>query len=60
MQRGQTLAEMALSWVLKDGVVTSVLVGASKPEQIVENIKALNNTSFSEEELRIIDSISRS
>ena len=60
MKRGQTLAEMALSWVLKDGVVTSVLVGASKPEQIVENIKALNNTSFSEEELRIIDSISRS
>ena len=58
MQRGQTLAEMALSWVLKDGVVTSVLIGASRSEQIVENIKALNNTSFSEEELCMIDSIS--
>ena len=58
MQRGQTLAEMALSWVLKDGIVTSVLIGASKPEQILDNIKALNNTAFSEDELRIIDSIS--
>ena len=57
-QRGQTLAEMALSWVLKDGEVTSVLVGASKPEQILDNIQALRNTSFTEEELRKIDSIS--
>ena len=58
MQRGQTLAEMALSWVLKDGVVTSVLIGASKSAQILDNIKALENTKFSEEELKLIDKIS--
>ena len=56
--RGQTLAEMALSWVLKDGVVTSVLIGASKPSQILDNIKAVENTSFSDEELKMIDKIS--
>ncbi|MCD7872622.1 MAG: aldo/keto reductase [Clostridiales bacterium] len=56
--RGQTLAEMALSWVLKDGVVTSVLIGASKPEQILTNVRALNNTEFSKEELDKIDEIS--
>ncbi len=56
--RGQTLAEMALSWVLRDGSVTSVLVGASRPEQILDNIKAIQNTQFSEEELRKIDNIS--
>lgn len=57
-QRGQTLAEMALSWILKDGEVTSVLIGASKPSQILDNIGALKNTSFSEEELKKIDSFS--
>ena len=57
MQRGQTLAEMALSWVLKDGVVTSVLIGASKSAQILDNIKALENTTFSSEELELIDKI---
>ena len=57
-ERGQTLAEMALSWILRDGVVTSVLVGASKPSQILDNIKAVKNTVFSEEELKRIDSIS--
>ena len=46
---------MALSWVLKDDVITSVLIGASKPEQILENLKCTENTSFTEEELRIID-----
>lgn len=56
--RGQTLAEMALAWVLKDGVVTSVLIGASKPSQILDNIKAINNTAFSAEELKRIDEIS--
>lgn len=56
--RGQTLAEMALSWVLKDGAVTSVLVGASKPEQVLDNIKAIENTQFTEEELKKIDSVS--
>lgn len=57
-QRGQTLAEMALSWVLKDGVVTSVLIGASKSEQILDNIKALENTTFTKEDLELIDKIS--
>ncbi len=57
-ERGQTLAEMALAWVLKDGVVTSVLIGASKPSQILDNIKAINNTAFSAEELKRIDEIS--
>lgn len=58
VQRGQTLAEMALSWVLKDGVVTSVLIGASKSSQILDNIASLENTCFSEEELNKIDAIS--
>lgn len=57
-ERGQTLAEMALAWVLKDGAVTSVLIGASKPSQILDNIKAINNTAFSAEELKRIDEIS--
>lgn len=57
-ERGQSLAEMALAWILKDAVVTSVLIGASKPSQILKNIKALNNISFTEEELRKIDAIS--
>ena len=56
-ERGQTLAEMALAWVLKDGVVTSVLIGASKPSQILDNIKAINNTSFSAEELEKINKV---
>ncbi len=55
--RGQTLAEMALAWVLKDEVITSVLIGASKPSQILDNIKAIENTSFSKDELDEIDSI---
>lgn len=59
-ERGQTLAEMALSWILRDGIVTSVLAGASKPSQILENIKALNNTTFTEEEKTLIDSVSKS
>ena len=57
-QRGQTLAETALAWVLKDGAVASVLIGASKPSQILDNIKAIQNTSFSVEELESIDKIS--
>lgn len=57
-QRGQTLAEMALSWVLKDGVVTSVLIGASKSSQILDNIASLKNTCFSQEELIEINAIS--
>lgn len=57
-KRGQTLAEMALSWILRDGVVTSVLIGASKPSQILDNIKATKNTKFTPEELAIIDKYS--
>lgn len=56
-KRGQSLAQMALSWVLRDGIVTSVLIGASKPNQILENIEATNNTRFSIEELEIIEKI---
>lgn len=56
-QRGQTLAEMALSWVLKDGVVTSVLIGASRSSQILDNIKALDNIHFTKDELCEIDKI---
>ena len=56
-ERGQSLAQMALAWILRDGVVTSVLAGASKPEQVLNNLKALNNTVFSDEELQKIDRI---
>lgn len=55
--RNQTLAEMALSWVLKDNMVTSVIVGASSVSQLSNNLKALQNTCFSEEELNKINSI---
>ena len=50
--RGQTLAEMALSWVLHDGIVTSALVGASRPQQVIDNVKAIENLEFTEEELK--------
>lgn len=53
--RGQTMAQMALSWLLKDERVTSVLIGASRPEQIEENVQALNNLRFSDDELKRID-----
>lgn len=53
--RGQTLAEMALSWLLKEEVITSVLAGASKPSQILDNIKAVENTSFTQDEIEAID-----
>lgn len=56
-KRGETLAQMALKWVVKDDDVTSVLVGASKPQQIFENLKVMEGTGFSEEELRMIDEI---
>lgn len=54
-QRGQSLAQMALAWILKDNIVTSVLIGASKPEQILMNLEAMNNIAFSSEELKLID-----
>ena len=58
-QRGQTLAEMALSWLLKDKRVTSVIVGASSVEQLADNLKALEGPSFTEEEISQISSISQ-
>ena len=56
-ERGQKLSEMALSWILKDNCITSVLVGASRPGQILDNIKALENTTFTKDELDKIDSV---
>jgi L-glyceraldehyde 3-phosphate reductase len=56
-QRGQTLAQMALSWVLRDDRVTSALVGASSASQILENIKSAKRTEFSADELSKLDKI---
>jgi L-glyceraldehyde 3-phosphate reductase len=56
-QRGQKLAHMALSWLLRDSRVTSVLIGSSKSEQIIDSVSALKNTSFTQEELQIINTI---
>lgn len=55
--RGQSLAQMALSWILRDGEVTSVLIGASKPSQILDNIGIVNGAAFTEAELKEIDKI---
>ncbi len=55
--RGQSLAQMAIAWILKDPRITSVLVGASKPGQILDNIKATENTYFSKEELDAIEAV---
>ena len=55
--RGQTLSQLALSWVLRDPVVTSALIGASRPEQITENIQAVHRTDFTQEELNEIEAI---
>jgi L-glyceraldehyde 3-phosphate reductase len=56
-ERGQSLAQMALSWVLRDEAVTSALIGASRPGQIVENLAAANNTEFSSDELERVETI---
>jgi L-glyceraldehyde 3-phosphate reductase len=56
-QRGQTLAQMALAWLLKDDRVTSVLIGVSKTEQLIDSIKSLDNIVFSSEELTTIEAI---
>ena len=56
-ERGQSLAQMALQWVLRDGVVTSALIGASKPEQITENVRALDAAPLSGVELERIGEI---
>ena len=54
-ERGETLARMALKWVMRDGAVTSVLVGASRPEQLIENCRAFEGSPLGEEELVRID-----
>ena len=56
-QRGQALSQMALAWVLRESVVTSALIGASRPEQILENVKALDAAPFTAQELAAIDAI---
>jgi L-glyceraldehyde 3-phosphate reductase len=56
-ERGQSLAQMALAWALRDGRMTSVIIGASKVEQIDQNVATLQNLRFSEDELRRIDGI---
>lgn len=57
VERGQTLAQMALAWILKDNRVTTVLIGASKPEQLTDSLKCLENIKFSSEELSKIEQI---
>jgi L-glyceraldehyde 3-phosphate reductase len=56
-QRGQNLAQMALSWILKDPRITSVILGVSKPQQLTDSLKCLHNTKFTEEELQLINQI---
>ena len=56
-ERGQSLAQLALSWVLRDSVVTSALIGASRPGQIIENVQAAQRTDFTADELQRIDTI---
>lgn len=56
-ERGQTLAQMALSWILKDTRITSVLIGASKPQQLTDCLGSVKNTSFSKEELEKIEAV---
>jgi len=57
LKRGQNLAQMALSWILKDNRITSVLIGASKPTQVIDSLKCLDNIIFTEAELKEIDKI---
>ncbi|CAM3640149.1 L-glyceraldehyde 3-phosphate reductase [Mucilaginibacter galii] len=57
LQRNQTLAQMALAWLMKDKRVTTVLIGASKPEQLADSLKCLDNTNFTTEELNHIETI---
>lgn len=57
--RGQSLAQMALAWVLRDERMTSVVTGASRPEQVADSVKALDNLTFSKRELDRIDALAR-
>lgn len=58
-ERGQNLAQMALAWTYQDTAITSVLIGASRPEQILDNLGMLNSPAFSEEELSRIETIAK-
>ena len=60
VSRGETLAQMSLAWVLRDSDVTSVLIGASRPEQIIENCKIVDAKPFTSEELSKIEEICKS
>lgn len=57
--RGQKLSQLALSWVLREGKVTTVLIGASRPEQIIENVEAVYKTEFTQDELEAIENVLR-
>ncbi len=59
-QRGQKLSQMAIAWLLRQEQISSVLIGASSPDQLRENVKALDQLKFSDEELKLIDSLSTS
>lgn len=56
-ERGQSLAQMALAWTIRDSAVTTALIGASRPEQVIENVRALDNTEFTQDELATIDRV---
>lgn len=58
-ERGQKLSQMAISWILRNDKITTVLIGASRPEQIVENAEAAKKTNFTEDELNRIEDILR-
>ena len=58
--RGQSLSQMALSWILFNSSVATVITGASRPEQITENVKCLENLDFTYEEIKQIDDILKS
>ena len=58
-RRGQTLAQMALSWILRDETVASVLIGASRPQQILDNLKIVDAPAFTTEELEEIEAVCR-
>ncbi len=56
-ERGQSLAQMALAWILRDHRITSVLIGVSKPEQVLDSIRSIDNYSFTYDELERINAI---
>lgn len=56
-QRGQKLSQMALSWILRDGKITTILCGASSTKQIKENVEAIYKTKFTDEELKLIEEL---